>query len=253
MNMSRRDQALVAVLIILLLGVAFYRFVYAPASEEIKAATVSNQELQLEKQRLTEIKNAPARSGESEDEFAGLDKRLPTEDEMIPLLTLLDTTITECELPFASLDYKGAEAAQASGAQTLVFTVGVKGSVYQLLNLLIKLENAERLISVEDVSFTGLKIEQQSSSVSEAESSPPVYYIEPPGIPEAKLQRIKLEVVQEETPTAAADTERPVASTFLADNYDMKITIKAYYAAEAAAAPEGDSEKEATEGTEGEV
>ncbi|HNX27972.1 MAG TPA: type 4a pilus biogenesis protein PilO [Syntrophomonadaceae bacterium] len=252
MNISRRDQGLLVVLIILLLGLAFYRFVYAPAGEDIKAATASNQELQLEKQRLTEVINAPAKPGDAEDKFTNLDKRLPTEDEMIPLLNLLDETIAECDLPFASLDYKGAEP-NPSGVQTLVFTVGVKGSVYQLLNLLTMLENSDRLISVEDVSFTGVKLEQQQAGVSEAESGPPVYYIQPPGIPEAKLQRIKLEVVQEETPTAAAEPEQPVASSFLADNYDMKFTIKAYYADEGTTVPEGDSKKEPAKGAEGEV
>lgn len=252
MNISRRDQGLLVVLIILLLGLAFYRFVYAPAGEEIKAVTAANKELQLEKQRLTEVINAPVKQDDSEDKFASLDKRLPTEDEMIPLLTLLDETIAECDLPFASLDYKGAEPNQ-SGVQTLVFSVGVKGSVYQLLNLLTMLENSDRLVSVEDASFTGVKLEQQPAAGGEGESSPPVYYIQPPDIPEAKLQRIKLEVVQEEAPAAEELVEKPVASTFLADNYDMKFTIKAYYADEETTVPEGDSNKEPADGAEGEV
>lgn len=252
MNISRRDQGLLVIMILLLLGAGFFRFVYMPKSQEIQTLNAASHELELEKMRLTEIKNAPVKPGEGEDEFAHLDKSLPSQEELVPLLTLLDDTITECKLPFGSLDYKGASAGP-DGVNTLVFNVGVKGSVYQLLNLLTKLENTERLISVGDVSFSGVKKEAPQSSAVESEGSPPVYYIEPPGIPEAKLQRIKLEVVAEETQSSASEPEKPVASTFLADNYDMKITIKAYYLEGAETEEPGGQGEDAATGTEGEV
>lgn len=253
MVLSRRDQGLLVFLVILLLGVAFYRFVYEPTSKEITSIAADNQQLELEKQRLTVIKNTTPTSTpkDQEDLFAGLDKRLPLEAELIPLLTMLDETIADCKLPFASLDYKGAETNPA-GAQTLFFTVGVKGSVYQLFNLLTQLEDADRLVTVEHISFTGVKVEPKSES-SEGESSPPVYYIEPPGIPEAKLQRIKVEVVQEESDSAEESQEKPVAQSFLKNNYDMKLTIKSYYAADHADTGENENNKEASGETEGEV
>lgn len=228
MDLSRRDQALLAFLIVILIGFAFYRLLYLPISQEIQTLTESNQQLQMEKERLqVEGKKEPAKTEETEDKFAHLDKRLPTQDEIIPLLTMLNDTIGKHGLPFASLDYKGAEKPSETGAQILVFNIGTKGKIMQLLDFLNDLENAERLISVEDVSFSGVKAEKQETDVEE-EPGPPTYYIAPPGIPEAKLQRIKFEVVDEKETTT--DSEKPVAESFMPDHFEMKITIKAYYA-----------------------
>ncbi len=228
MNLSRRDQALLAFLVIILIGFIFYRLVYVPINQEIQTITESNQELQLDKQRLeVEVKKGPAKTEETKDKFAHLDKRLPTEDEIIPLLTMLDETTGKHNLPFASLDYKGAEKPGETGAQTLVFNIGTKGKIMQLLDFLHELESAERLISVEDVSFSGVKAEAVVETDAE-EPGPPAYYIAPPEIPEAKLKRIRFEIVEVKETTT--NTERPVADSFMPDNFEMKLTIKTYCA-----------------------
>ncbi|HBQ26852.1 MAG TPA: hypothetical protein DD791_10705 [Syntrophomonas sp.] len=257
MNLSRRDQYLLALLVVILIGFGFFRLAYLPMSKEIKTVTDSNQQLEMEKKRLqAEVKKAPGKTEQTEDKFAHLNKCLPTEDEMIPLLTMLDETTGKYGLPFASLDYKGAEKPDETGAQTLVFTVGTRGNITQLFNFLDELEKAERLISIEDVSFNAVKAEAQETAET-VESGPPAYYIVPPGIPEAKLQRIKFEVVEEkaETPT---DSERPVAESFIPGNFEMKMTIKAYYASteKVAQAQEADNKNKSTndaQNTKGEV
>ncbi len=228
MKLSRRDQALLAFLIVILIGFVFYRLVYVPINQEIQTITGSNQELQLEKQRLeAQVKKGPAIKGDTKDRFAHLDKRLPTEDEIIPLLTMLDETTGKHNLPFASLDYKGAEKPGETGAQVLVFNIGTKGKIMQLLDFLHDLESAERLISVEDVSFGGVKAEAAGKTDAE-EPGPPAYYIAPPEIPQSKLKRIRFEIVEEKETTT--DNERPVADSFMPDNFEMKITIKTYCA-----------------------
>lgn len=256
MNLSRRDQVLLAVLIVILIGCGFYLLVYAPINKEIQTFTKLNEELQTDKERLqAEIKKAPPKT--AEERFANLDKRLPTEDEMIPLLTMLDETIGKYNLPFASLDYKGAEKPSETGAQTLVFTIGTKGRLMLLLDFLNDLENAERLISVEDVSFNAVKAENVEKQETAVDPGPPTYYIAPPGIPEAKLQRIKFEVVEEKETTSATttDSERPVAESFMPDNFEMKVTINAYYATPDKVAEDGnaDAKKNDAKKTKGEV
>ncbi|MBP8820191.1 MAG: type 4a pilus biogenesis protein PilO [Syntrophomonadaceae bacterium] len=254
MNLSRRDQYLLIFLVVILIGFGFFRLVYLPMNKEIKTITTNNQQLQLEKERLqAQVKQHPKKTEETEDKFAHLNKRLPTEDEMIPLLTMLDETTGKYGLPFASLDYKGAEKPDETGAQILVFTIGTKGKIAELFNFLDELEKAERLISVEDVSFNAVKAEAQETAEA-VEPGPPAYYIAPPGIPEAKLQRIKFEVVEEaaEPPT---QSERPVADSFMPGNFEMKMTIKAYYAAtdESAPAPEANNESKPANDSGGEV
>ncbi len=258
MNLSRRDQALLVFLIVVLCGFVFFWFVYLPVNKEIQTLTAHNEQLQIDKERLqVQIKKGPAKTEDAEDKFAHLDKRLPTEDEMIPLLTMLDETIGKYNLPFASLDYKGAEKPSETGAQTLVFTIGTKGRLMLLLDFLNDLENAERLISVEDVSFNAVKAENVEKQETAVDPGPPTYYIAPPGIPEAKLQRIKFEVVEEKETTSATttDSERPVAESFMPDNFEMKVTINAYYATPDKVAENGnaDAKKNDAKKTKGEV
>lgn len=253
MSLSRRDQALLALLIVLLIGFAFFRLAYLPANKEIQTLTASNEQLQLEKQSLQkEAKKTPIKDKAAEERFANLNKRLPTEDELIPLLKLLDETTGKNQLPLYSIDYKGAEKPAETGAQTLVFNISTKGKVDILFKFLAELENAERLISVEDVSFSAVRAETIDTS-EEKDAGPPAYYIAPPGIPEAKLQRIKFEIITEKE--TASQSERPVAESYIPDAFEMKITINAYYAAknEAAQPPAADTEKQPANDAKGEV
>ncbi len=259
MKLSRRDQYLLALLVVILIGFGFFRLVYLPISKEIKTVTTSNQQLQMEKERLqAQVKQLPKKTEETEDKFAYLNKRLPTEDEMIPLLTMLNETTGKYGLPLASLDYKGAEKPDKTGAQTLIFTIGTKGKITELFNFLDELEKAERLISVEDVTFNAVKAEAQETAEVVEETGPPTYYIAPPGIPEAKLQRIKFEVVEEKKEEPPTESERPMAESFTPGLFEMKLTIKAYYASTEKAAPaqEADNKNKSTndaQNTEGEV
>lgn len=282
MNLSQRDQALLVFLIVILMGFGFYRWLYLPINKEIKTITASNQQLQMEKEALqVKVKKVPAKPKQTVDKYANLNKRLPTDDEMIPLLTMLNETIGKHNLPLASLDYRGAEnpdnfleqalagiipqkeskneKEHESGVKTLVFNIGTKGQITQLLNFLDDLEKAERLISVEDVTFNAVKAEAQETAEAVVEEpGPPTYYIAPPGIPEAKLQRIKFEVVEEKKEETPTESERPVAESFTPGLFEMKMTIKAYYASTEKAAPaqEADNKNKSTndaQNTKGEV
>ncbi|MGS0764009.1 type 4a pilus biogenesis protein PilO [Syntrophomonas curvata] len=227
MSLSQRDQALLVFLIVILIGFGFYRLLYLPINKEIRTITAGNRQLQMEKENLqAKVRKVPAKLGPIEDKLADLNKRLPADDEMISLLTVLDETTAEHSLPFAAIDYKGAEKPDKTGVQVLVFNIGTKGRITQLLNFLNELEKAERLISVEDVSFNAVKAETQETEA--IDERPPAYYIAPPDIPEAKLQRIKFEAAEEKE--SATEAERPVAESFMPDSFEMKITINAYYA-----------------------
>lgn len=226
MNLSKRDRNLLAFLIIVLLGAGFYFLSYAPTSKEITVLASANRDLQKEAIDLqTEINNAPPPA--ELDGKETIDNRLPNEDEMIPLMTMLDETLTKDKLPFKSFDYRGTDKVTDNGVWGMTFVITTTGKLIPLLDFINELENAERLISIENVSFSGVKAERDPE-LSEAEAGPPAYYIAPPGIPEGKLQRIKFEIV-DAPDEIAADTEKPVAGTFELDVFDMRLTIKAYY------------------------
>ncbi len=226
MNLSQRDKVLLVFLIIILLGAGFYFLSYAPTSKEINLLASANRDLQKEVVNLqTEINNSPPPQDVGEGET--IDNRLPNEDEMIPLMTMLNETLNKNQLPFKSFDYRGTDKISDNGVWGMTFVITTTGKLIPLLDFINELENAERLISIEDVSFNGVKADT-ISEISDSEAGPPTYYIAPPGIPEGKLQRIKFEIV-DAPDEIAADTEKPVAGTFELDVFDMRLTIKAYY------------------------
>lgn len=244
MNISKRDQYLLMGLVIIVAIFVFVRFIYMPAQEEIQTLKTTQKELQQEKKQLEKmIPQTSADKDKTEMKNVTLNQRLPKEDEMVPLLTVLDNSCKKYKVPLISLEYRGAEAKKdeqsQSGAQTLVFTVTTKGKVSQLFDFLNALENEQRLISVLDVSLNAVKIEK--IDVATDENEPPAYYIAPPGMPEAKLQRVKFEVEETEEST---DANQPVAVTLVPDTFEMKITINTYYAPEATTIqPQKDADK----------
>lgn len=226
MSITKRDQILLIGMVILVALFAFIRFSYLPAREEIQSLNITNQELQQEKKQLeTEAKKTPLLNKATDQKYANLNKRLPSEDELVPLLTVLDNNCKKYKLPLNAVEYKGAEEEIVGGAQTLVFTLTIKGKVTQLFDYLNALETNQRLISVLDVSLNALKAEKTDLNTDTNE--PPTYYIAPPGMPEAKLQRIKFDV---ENPEETANVVQSVASSLVPDSFEMKITINTYYA-----------------------
>ncbi len=237
MNMTNRNQILILGTVIILVVFAFFRFAYMPNREEIQSLSSTQQDLQQQKERLEKVvKKTPAARQDLEQKFANLNKRLPTEDELVPLLTILDDSCKKYKVPLSSLDYKGAEQKSPNGSQTLVFTVATKGKVSQLFDFLNELETNQRLISVLDVSLSAVKAEQTKTTAAAVESGPPAYYIAPPGMPQAKLQRVTFEIADTEEVVANTQAEVPVAASFVPDSFEMKITINSYYAAENARA-----------------
>lgn len=227
MNLSKRDQILLMVMVIILALFVFVKFSYLPGREEIQSLTTTQQELQKQKQDLQQITaQKTTAQNEAEKEFADLDKRLPSNDELVPLMNVLNDSCKKYKVPMTSLEYRGAEEKNPAGAQTMVFTIGTKGKVSQLFDFLNTLETNQRLISVLDVSLDAVKAEAKTST--ETTNEIPTYYIAPPGMPEAKLQRVKFEVENAQETASAA--EKPVASGLVPDSFEMRITINAYYA-----------------------
>lgn len=228
-NLSRRDQILSGFLILLIIGLIFFRFLFLPTNQEIKSFSQENLELKAEIKNLeAQIEQTPPKQKDSEESYADLDIRLPSDGDMIALLSFLDDTSAQYGLYLDSIDFRGAEELDEVDANNLVFNIATKGAINSLLKYLHELENADRLISVGDVSLDALKIEKLSSQDASLEPKAPSYYISPPGIPEAKLQRIKLEVVEEEN-YDYSEAEKTVASGIDKGNYALKLTIRAYY------------------------
>jgi len=245
MILSNREKALLVIAVLALAIFGYIRFLYMPAQARITDLQTANQQLGQEQQRLEAIlqKQEESEPVSEDTDLASLSQKLPTEEEMIPVLKFLDESTPKCDIELSSLEYRGAKEGEEGQTRSLTFAVDTSGSIFDLIDFLQELQTAPRFISVADVSLNACKSEQ--SSTAEDGESTPTYYIAPPGIPQAKLDRVKIEIVEEKA--ANEQPERRVADSFTPDEFDMKVTIIAYYAPELPvnAEAEGDSTGEA--------
>lgn len=245
MILSNREKALLVIAVLALAIFGYIRFLYMPAQARITDLQTANQQLGQEQQRLEAIlqKQEESEPVSEDTDLASLSQKLPTEEEMIPVLKFLDESTPKCDIELSSLEYRGAKEGEEGQTRSLTFAVDTSGSIFDLIDFLQELQTAPRFISVADVSLNACKSEQ-SSTAGDGESTP-TYYIAPPGIPQAKLDRVKIEIVEEKA--ANEQPERRVADSFTPDEFDMKVTIIAYYAPEQPvnAEAEGDSTGEA--------
>lgn len=230
MTLSQREKTLIVIAIFALAIFVFIRFLYLPGQDRIADLQAANQQLDLEQQRLEAILEKQEKSQPVSEniDLVRVNEQLPTQEEMIPVLKFLDESTRQCDIELSSLEYRGAKEDEEGETRTLTFAVDTSGSIFDLINFIQELQAAPRFISVADVSLNACKAEQ--SNVSVEEESIPTYYIAPPGIPQAKLDRVKIEIVEEQ-PTGDQPEQR-VADSFIRDKFDMKVTVNAYYAPE---------------------
>ena len=224
MSLSQREKTLIVIAVYALAIFCFVMFLYLPGQAKIAALQADNQQLTQEQTRLEAIRQKQEQSKPVDEtsDLAMVKEQLPTEQEMIPVLKFLDETTNKCDVELASLEYRGAREDEGA-ARTLTFAVETSGSIFDLIDFLQQLLASPRFISVADISLNACKAENTSDSEKE---STPTYYIAPPGIPQAKLERVKVEVEEVESDGAP---ERRVADSFIPDQFDMKVTINAYY------------------------
>ncbi len=224
MSLSQREKTMVVIAVYALAFFCFVWFLYLPQQDRTASLQAENQQLSQEKMRLEAIRKkqeqqAPVSEG---GELTSVKEQLPTQEEMIPVLKYLNDSSKECNVELASLEYRGTKKDEGA-ARTLTFAVETSGSIFDLIDFLQQLLASPRFISVAYISLNACKAENTSDSEKE---STPTYYIAPPGIPQAKLERVKVEVEEVESDGAP---ERRVADSFIPDQFDMKVTINAYY------------------------
>ncbi len=209
MNLSPRERTMIVVAAYALAFFCFIWFLYLPLQSRTADLQADNQQLIQEKTRLEAIRKkqeqqTPVSEG---SELAAVNQQLPAQEELIPVLKYLNESSKKCGVELGSLEYRGSKESDGEEARILTFAVETSGSIFDLIDFLQQLLEAPRFID------------------SEKESTP-TYYIAPPGIPQAKLERVKVEVEEVESDGAP---ERRVADSFIPDQFDMKVTINAYY------------------------
>lgn len=226
MNLSPRERTMIVVAAYALAFFCFVWFLYLPLQSRTADLQADNQQLIQEKTRLEAIRKkqeqqTPVSEG---SELAAVNQQLPAQEELIPVLKYLNESSKKCGVELGSLEYRGSKESDGEEARILTFAVETSGSIFDLIDFLQQLLEAPRFISVADVSLSACKAENTSDSEKE---STPTYYIAPPGIPQAKLERVKIEIEEPDS-----EPDKRVADSFIPDQFDMKVTINAYYSPE---------------------
>lgn len=234
MQISRRERILMFIGLYVIMAMAFIWFFYLPQSEEVETLKNNNQALTIEKQNLAAQHQKLKREQASpvSAEVQNLHLRIPDDQELLPLLKFIDQTTAECKIPFVSVEYQASESTEKAPAEVRIvtFRVGTSGNIYGLIDFLRKVKEAPRLMAIEDIRFNACKAESGGAAPVEVESGPPAYYIPPPDVPEAKLERVRF-IIQEvpQQPTQANKVTRQ-AESIVAGQYDLGFTVVAYYA-----------------------
>lgn len=225
MNLSPRERTMIVVAAYALAFFCFVWFLYLPLQSRTADLQADNQQLIQEKTRLEAIRKkqeqqTPVSEG---SELAAVNQQLPAQEELIPVLKYLNESSKKCGVELGSLEYRGSKESDGEEARILTFAVETSGSIFDLIDFLQQLLEAPRFISVADISLNACKAENTSDS----NESTPTYYIAPPGIPQAKLERVKIEIEEPDS-----EPDKRVADSFIPDQFDMKVTINAYYSPE---------------------
>lgn len=225
MNLSPRERTMIVVAAYALAFFCFVWFLYLPLQSRTADLQADNQQLIQEKTRLEAIRKkqeqqTPVSEG---SELTAVNQQLPAQEELIPVLKYLNESSKKCGVELGSLEYRGSKESDGEEARILTFAVETSGSIFDLIDFLQQLLEAPRFISVADVSLSACKAENTSDS----NESTPTYYIAPPGIPQAKLERVKIEIEEPDS-----EPDKRVADSFIPDQFDMKVTINAYYSPE---------------------
>lgn len=240
MQISRRERILLFVALYVVMSFAFIWFFYLPQSEEMETLKSNNQTLTIQKQKLAAQHRKQQQEKASPESLQAQDlkARVPEETELIPLLKFIDQTTIDCNIPFISVGYQADKGDKNAPAEVRIVTmdVGTTGNIYDLVEFLRRLKAAPRLMAVEDIRFQAMKLESGGSSAPapQAESGPPAYYIPPPDVPEAKLERIRFIIEEKETQSAPAVSRNATqAESIAAGQYTMSFTVVAYYSPKA--------------------
>ncbi|MEA1962045.1 MAG: hypothetical protein U9N81_12395 [Bacillota bacterium] len=254
MNISRREKILILIAVYLLIGFLGYRYVYSPAGDKV-------QSLQVEKKQLeNQIDLAVQLEGEKNQRIAGIDQELkkyyeleekvPRERQMVEMVDLLGGMAEDCDVQLQSISFSNTSdsdnledqllAAQnkvtktmkgtIKGASDISFMLDISGRYYQLLEYLLLLENAPRIISVQAVAMNREQKNEQTGGSNEdtytykSVTPPP----ESP-IPKSVMMQQVSGAVNQTTYNDYQPGAEPESSQYDPDNMHMSIELTTYY------------------------
>ncbi|NLG33621.1 MAG: hypothetical protein GX550_08890 [Syntrophomonadaceae bacterium] len=190
MKISRREKILLLVLIYIIIVSVFFKYFYLPKASHIADLQVRNEALRTalrewEEQTSQPEDDIPVDKPKPDDEAAGIDSRLPMKAELLEVLTFLDQSSHEFNVPLQSMQYLDRESETGQpGVRKVSIQVSAAGGLFELVNYTRSLEESTRLAVIDSLELTA-EPKPEPAGIGAV----PGYYFAPPSAPEAKGAR----------------------------------------------------------------
>ncbi|MBO8159232.1 type 4a pilus biogenesis protein PilO [Thermosyntropha sp.] len=170
MKISKREKMMLLILLVILIFGGFYQFVYVPFKTEISDLQknnrlMENELVRLSKQQLEE-KTADKEIKKLTEEYEALSATLPYDSQMVEATSFLKEAAEKSDVKITSIEYEPQTGEETGGYKIVNVKMAAEGRYLALLTFLMKVENASRIMNIENLSISaGIKedFEEQNS------------------------------------------------------------------------------------------
>jgi Tfp pilus assembly protein PilO len=227
MKISRREKILLLLLIYITIGSVFFKYFYLPKASQIADLQVRNEALitalrEWEEQDSQTEDDIPVDKPKPDDEAADINSRLPMKAELLEVLTFLDQSSHEFNVPLTSMQYLDRESETGQpGVRKVSIKVSAVGGLFELVDYTRRLEESTRLAVIDSLEL----IAEPKPELAGIDTKPG-YYFAPPSAPEAKGARGS---EPGDLPGPAKDTISKASEGLDGYRYRMNLGVSFYY------------------------
>lgn len=159
-SLRQRDIALIVIVLTILLGVAWFYYMYRPAGERIDALEIQidglNADILRGETARDNIEALRAELERAQVERSAFLAELPRESEVAGLLNQIRIGAQAAEVQFESINQSGGAGEQIQDVRPIGFSVSTQGEYLETMNFLDILESLQRFTKIRQV---GLNVE----------------------------------------------------------------------------------------------
>lgn len=183
MNTRDRNVLLLGILIILLVLVGYYLLLLGPKREQYNEAvqerSQKQQQLSQLRQQVEELEQVRRNAPEIERQLLELAKRVPSREEIPTLLVQLEEIGSEAGVTQLSIEPGQLEEPPGGGDFSRVpITMTFEGTYEQLQDLVTRMQNLVRLVTINEISYEpveGTTVSPQVENLLQVEIQAEVY------------------------------------------------------------------------------
>jgi type IV pilus assembly protein PilO len=157
-KLKQRDITIIVLVVTVLLGLAWYFYMFRPTQDRIATLELENTDLQAKIDVGETAKaNLPLLEATLVEELAKKAEflaQLPTESEVADLIATLRQSALDSQVALTSISQGGAGSDAVQDIRSISFNIATTGDFAQTMTFLDTLENLQRFTKVSQVGFS---------------------------------------------------------------------------------------------------